>query len=66
MNEAAIQTYVDTVKLEAGADVLHHMVSLALSDEDGHRIWTANWTERCQQELSPYIEKASWDFEHIW
>jgi len=56
---SAIQTYVDTVKLTAVADVLHHMVSLALNDEDGHRIWTANWTERCQQELSPYIDKAS-------
>ena len=35
---SAIKTYVDTVKLTAVADVLHHMVSAALSDEDGHRI----------------------------
>jgi hypothetical protein len=46
------------IKITAVARVIQKILELAVHDREGYRIWTANWTARCQRLLSELISQA--------
>jgi hypothetical protein len=50
--------YLGKIKITAVARVLQKILELAVHDREGYRIWTANWTARCQRLLSELISQA--------
>jgi hypothetical protein len=54
----SITAYMGSVKITAVVRVLRKILELAVHDREGHRIWTANWTSRCQRILAEFISPA--------